>query len=88
MAYRIKSVLELFGLLWFVLGNYWTFKTDDCVGTPLFNLSISYVILGYIYLLLPLVRACLSTGLDSIWLFFQVLNECQIHFVLFWVCRT
>jgi hypothetical protein len=58
---RAKSALDIFGLLWFIVGNYMLFTSTTCSSTavPLYYFSLSLIIYGYLILLVP-VLLCTS----------------------------
>ncbi|CAB4399373.1 hypothetical protein RhiirA1_406311 [Rhizophagus irregularis] len=58
---RLKSFLDLFATLWFIIGNYLLFTTVKCQSTspPVFYLSLTWVIVGYIIITIPILL-CLA----------------------------
>jgi hypothetical protein len=58
---RLKSILDLFGILWFIVGNYLLFSTSSCsVQAPtLYYTILAWVLLGYLIILVP-VLLCAS----------------------------
>ncbi|KAG9304390.1 hypothetical protein G9A89_019952 [Geosiphon pyriformis] len=58
---RLKSFLDLFATLWFIIGNYLLFTTNTCQTTApsIFYLSLTWVILGYIIITIPILL-CLA----------------------------
>ncbi|CAG8524799.1 11555_t:CDS:2 [Ambispora leptoticha] len=58
---RLKSFLDLFATLWFIIGNYLLFTTNKCQETApaIFYLSLTWVILGYIIITIPILL-CLA----------------------------
>ncbi|CAH1757188.1 3462_t:CDS:2 [Entrophospora sp. SA101] len=58
---RVKSFLDLFATLWFIIGNYLLFTTETCQRTApeIFYLSLTWVILGYIIITIPILL-CLA----------------------------
>ncbi|CAI2166883.1 9592_t:CDS:2 [Funneliformis geosporum] len=58
---RLKSFLDLFATLWFIFGNYLLFTSQFCQKTspPIFYLSLTWVILGYIIITIPILL-CLA----------------------------
>ncbi|CAG8552888.1 12376_t:CDS:2 [Funneliformis caledonium] len=58
---RLKSFLDLFATLWFIFGNYLLFTTSSChlTSPPVFYLSLTWVILGYIIITIPILL-CLA----------------------------
>ncbi|TPX31097.1 hypothetical protein SmJEL517_g05487 [Synchytrium microbalum] len=53
---RIKSTADLFGMLWFVIGNWFIFSSVSCYRTSptQFYLSLAFLVLGYFIITLPL----------------------------------
>ncbi|CAG8669621.1 17028_t:CDS:2 [Cetraspora pellucida] len=58
---RFKSFLDLFATLWFIIGNYLLFTTQTCTqnAPEIFFLSLTWVILGYIVITIPILL-CLA----------------------------
>ncbi|CAG8585613.1 39010_t:CDS:2 [Gigaspora margarita] len=58
---RFKSFLDLFATLWFIIGNYLLFTTQNCANKApeIFFLSLTWVILGYIVITIPILL-CLA----------------------------
>jgi len=58
---RLKSFLDLFATLWFIIGNYLLFTTNTCQKTSpaVFYLSLTWVIVGYIIITIPILL-CLA----------------------------
>ncbi|KAF1802041.1 hypothetical protein FB192DRAFT_1325716 [Mucor lusitanicus] len=56
---RVKSLLDLFAILWFIVGNYLIFSPSDCPATaaPYYYTILTWILLGYLILLIPLL-AC------------------------------
>ncbi|KAL9551084.1 hypothetical protein MBANPS3_004438 [Mucor bainieri] len=56
---RVKSLLDLFAILWFIVGNYLIFSPSDCPTTaaPYYYTILTWILLGYLILLIPLL-AC------------------------------
>ncbi|RUS28951.1 hypothetical protein BC938DRAFT_481243 [Jimgerdemannia flammicorona] len=54
---RLKSLLDLFATLWFVIGNYLLFTTTTCQTTApgLFYLSLTWIIFGYLIITIPIL---------------------------------
>ncbi|KAI9308350.1 hypothetical protein BJ944DRAFT_260418 [Cunninghamella echinulata] len=55
---RIKSLLDLISILWFIVGNYLLFTvSDEChiTGKHLFYTILAWVLLGYFLILIPLI---------------------------------
>ncbi|KAI8071238.1 hypothetical protein BC940DRAFT_293941 [Gongronella butleri] len=54
---RAKSALDLFATLWFIIGNYMLFTSTTCSETakPIYYLSLSVIIYGYIIITVPLL---------------------------------
>ncbi|KAI8378673.1 hypothetical protein EDC96DRAFT_434731 [Choanephora cucurbitarum] len=59
--YRAKSALDLFGVLWFIIGNYMLFTSSTCSDTaqPLYYFSLVLIVYGYLILSVP-VFLCTS----------------------------
>lgn len=53
---RVKSLLDLFAILWFIVGNYLIFSPSDCPTTaaPYYYTILTWVLFGYLILLIPL----------------------------------
>jgi hypothetical protein len=58
---RIKSLLDLFGILWFIVGNYLVFSPSNCPtnASAYYYTILTWVLFGYMLLIVPLV-ACAS----------------------------
>ncbi|GAA5808144.1 hypothetical protein MFLAVUS_001528 [Mucor flavus] len=58
---RFKSLLDLFAILWFIVGNYLVFSQSSCaqVAAPYFYTTLTWILFGYTILLIPLL-ACAS----------------------------
>ncbi|KAG2191013.1 hypothetical protein INT46_010199 [Mucor plumbeus] len=58
---RAKSALDLFAVLWFIIGNYMIFSSSTCSDTaqPLYYLSLGLIVYGYLILSVP-VFLCTS----------------------------
>ncbi|KAL7323582.1 hypothetical protein PS15p_210212 [Mucor circinelloides] len=56
---RVKSLLDLFAILWFIVGNYLIFSPSECPTTaaPYYYTILTWILLGYLILLIPLL-AC------------------------------
>lgn len=54
---RAKSALDMFALLWFIIGNYMLFTSTTCSETavPLYYLSFVIIIYGYVVLSVPIL---------------------------------
>ncbi|KAF7726492.1 hypothetical protein EC973_008727 [Apophysomyces ossiformis] len=54
---RIKSLLDLFAVLWFIIGNYLLFTSETCprAAPTLFYTTLAWVLLGYLLILIPLL---------------------------------
>lgn len=52
----VKSLLDLFAVLWFIVGNYFLFTSNDCarLAPTLFYTTLVWVLLGYLLILIPL----------------------------------
>ncbi|KAI7903058.1 uncharacterized protein BX663DRAFT_509416 [Cokeromyces recurvatus] len=53
---RAKSALDLFAVLWFIIGNYMLFSSTTCSDTakPLYYLSLGLIAYGYLILSVPI----------------------------------
>lgn len=53
---RFRQAIELFGTIWFLIGNYWIYTSYTCIDTAplLFKVSLAWIILGYVLLAIPL----------------------------------
>ncbi|KAI8643679.1 hypothetical protein BD408DRAFT_145667 [Parasitella parasitica] len=53
---RAKSALDLFAVLWFIIGNYMLFSSSTCSDTaqPLYYLSLGLIVYGYLILSVPI----------------------------------
>ncbi|CAO3668679.1 unnamed protein product [Rhizopus microsporus] len=53
---RAKSALDVFAVLWFIIGNYMLFSSTTCSDTaiPLYYLSLCIIIYGYLILSVPI----------------------------------
>ncbi|KAI8060658.1 uncharacterized protein B0P05DRAFT_557740 [Gilbertella persicaria] len=60
-ADKAKSLLDLFAILWFIVGNYLLFSPSDCLGhAALYYYTIlAWILFGYMIVLVPLL-ACAS----------------------------
>lgn len=63
-AISVRNAIDAFGLVWFVVGNMWLFGDDDnsCAHpehSPIYNLSLSMLIISYIQICLPCIIAIL-----------------------------
>ncbi|CEP15753.1 hypothetical protein [Parasitella parasitica] len=54
---RIKSLLDLFAILWFIVGNYLIFSPSNCptVAAPYYYTVLTWILLGYLILIIPLL---------------------------------
>lgn len=54
---RLKSLIDLFAVLWFIVGNYLLFTSKTCTreAPQLFYTSLAFILIGYFILILPLV---------------------------------
>ncbi|KAI9478207.1 MAG: hypothetical protein EXX96DRAFT_595632 [Benjaminiella poitrasii] len=57
----LKSLLDLFGILWFIVGNYLIFSNSSCSETAslYYYTILAWIVFGYLILFVPLF-ACLS----------------------------
>ena len=53
---RIKSLLDMFGIVWFIIGNYFLFTSGQCIreAPSLFYTTLVWILLGYLLVLIPL----------------------------------
>ncbi|KAG1445191.1 hypothetical protein G6F56_009998 [Rhizopus delemar] len=53
---RAKSALDVFAVLWFIIGNYMIFSSTTCSDTaiPLYYLSLAIIVYGYMMLSVPI----------------------------------
>ncbi|KAI8328497.1 hypothetical protein BC941DRAFT_476912 [Chlamydoabsidia padenii] len=58
---RLKSLLDLFGILWFIVGNYLLFTSTTCPNDApeLYYTVMAWVLLSYLVLLIPILL-CVS----------------------------
>ncbi|OBZ88888.1 hypothetical protein A0J61_03067 [Choanephora cucurbitarum] len=58
---KCKSLLDLFAILWFIVGNYLLFSPSDCLryADIYYYTVLTWVLFGYVILLVPLL-ACAS----------------------------
>ena len=58
---RLKSLVDLFEILWFIVGNYMLFTSGTCSreAPRLFYTLLAFVLMGYLILIIPLV-ICVS----------------------------
>jgi hypothetical protein len=54
---KAKLILDFFFIIWFVVGNWWFYSSRACAITnpPVYYLTFSMMILGYVFLAIPLV---------------------------------
>ncbi|CAO3633904.1 unnamed protein product [Mucor hiemalis] len=54
---RLKSLIDLFAVLWFIVGNYLLFTSNTCStdAPQLFYTSLTFILIGYFMLIVPLV---------------------------------
>jgi hypothetical protein len=59
--FRIKSLLDLFAILLFIVGNYLAFSSSSCArqAPTLFYTVLAWILLGYMIVLVP-VFICAS----------------------------
>jgi len=61
---NMRNLLEGCGFLWFIVGNMWLFGDDDHIchhagRSPIYNLSLSLIILQYVQMCFPCIVAIL-----------------------------
>ncbi|ORZ17692.1 hypothetical protein BCR42DRAFT_350017 [Absidia repens] len=54
---RLKSLLELFGILWFIVGNYLIFTSETCTykAPGQYYTILGWVLLNYLIILVPII---------------------------------
>ncbi|KAI8337723.1 hypothetical protein BC941DRAFT_452545 [Chlamydoabsidia padenii] len=78
---RLKTLLDLFGILWFIVGNYLIFTSDDCANLAggLYYTIMAWVILSYVVILLPIILcACVIFCLPCVLVVLRLLNITDI----------
>jgi hypothetical protein len=57
---KLRTMVDFFGTIWFLFGNWWLFTSVNCETTApyLYYLSLSYVVLGYLSFGPPLLIIC------------------------------
>ncbi len=63
-AESFKNSVDAFGLIWFIVGNMWLFGDDNhnCTQptrSPIYDLSLSMIIINYVQICLPCILALL-----------------------------
>lgn len=58
----IRNTIDVFGLIWFVVGNMWLFGDDDVIchhpeRSPIYNLCVSLLVLNYVQICFPCIIA-------------------------------
>lgn len=58
----IRNTIDVFGLIWFVVGNMWLFGDDNDVchhpeRSPIYNLCVSLLVLNYVQICFPCIIA-------------------------------
>ncbi|KAI8617693.1 hypothetical protein BC830DRAFT_80950 [Chytriomyces sp. MP71] len=58
---RLKTMLDIFSVIWFIVGNWWIFTSIGCYRTaPLvYYLSVAFLAMGYVVVSIPIVM-CLG----------------------------
>lgn len=61
---NLRNTIDVFGLIWFVVGNMWLFGDDNnsCrhpEKSPIYDLCLSMLIINYIHICLPCIIAIL-----------------------------
>ncbi|KAG2219535.1 hypothetical protein INT45_003100 [Circinella minor] len=53
---RIKSLLDIFGIVWFIIGSSFLFTSGQCIreAPSLFYTTLVWILLGYLLVLIPL----------------------------------
>ena len=75
-AKKVLYLAEGFGIIWFIIGNFWLFAASGDSGmrhycrnegsSPLYNLTLIMIVLTYAQLLLPCIIAILMVPLICI----------------------
>lgn len=57
LLYKIKEPVDIFGLVWFSLGNLWVFGAETCGASApaTYKLSLAVIILTYAVILFPIL---------------------------------
>ncbi|KAL9558957.1 hypothetical protein MBANPS3_000658 [Mucor bainieri] len=77
VAERLRSLVDLFAVLWFIVGNYLLFSSKTCsaLAPRLYYTSLAYVLIGYLVVIVPILL-CTSAifCLPCVMLGMRVLN--------------
>ncbi|EPB81927.1 hypothetical protein HMPREF1544_11348 [Mucor circinelloides 1006PhL] len=77
IAERLRSLVDLFAVLWFIVGNYLLFSSKTCssLAPRLYYTSLAYVLVGYLVVIVPILL-CTSAifCLPCVMLVMRVLN--------------
>lgn len=54
---RLRSLVDLFAVLWFIVGNYLLFSSKTCSAQAprLYYTSLAYVLIGYLMVIVPIL---------------------------------
>ncbi|OAD04936.1 hypothetical protein MUCCIDRAFT_36429, partial [Mucor lusitanicus CBS 277.49] len=54
---RLRSLVDLFAVLWFIVGNYLLFSSKTCsaLAPRLYYTSLAYVLIGYLVVIVPIL---------------------------------
>lgn len=57
IAERLRPLLDLFAVLWFIVGNYLLFSSRTCsaLAPRLYYTSLAYVLIGYLAVIVPIL---------------------------------
>ncbi|KAI8092739.1 uncharacterized protein BX664DRAFT_348005 [Halteromyces radiatus] len=78
---RIKSLLDLFGILWFIVGNYLIFTTENCsyLARHFYYTILVWVLLSYIIILIPVILcASVIFCLPVVLVILRILNITEV----------
>ncbi|KAI8074578.1 hypothetical protein BC940DRAFT_46317 [Gongronella butleri] len=83
---RVKSMLDLIAILWFVVGNYFLFTASDqchANASHLFYTTMTWILLGYFLVLIPLLLCtAVIFCLPCLLVFLRVVNvDCSTGMV-------
>jgi hypothetical protein len=79
---RFKSLIDLFAVLWFIMGNYLLFSSRTCSrdAPQLFYTSLAFILVGYFIVILPMIL-CMSVilCLPCVMMIMRELNMIEIE---------
>ncbi|KAI7895032.1 uncharacterized protein EV154DRAFT_49865 [Mucor mucedo] len=54
---KLRSIIDLFAILWFIVGNYLLFTSNNCAieAPQLYYTTLAFILMGYFILILPLI---------------------------------